>query len=272
MEISALLQQTFGLALWNFAELCVFGGILMLMQWWIPAQKQNKWDSSSTLDVVYSFVLTLLTPFFYAMAISVFDIIIQLIPSIQNISSEADTYFNFPVQLLLALFVIDFISYWRHRIMHMKWLWPIHAIHHCSKRLNWLSNERFHLFNFFISTLVNTLAVQILLGAEVALLSALIRRFYNFFIHANIKVDYGVLGYIFVSPRFHHWHHSSNNIAIDKNYCTFFSCIDWVFGTFYLPKNKEFPTDIGINEQVDENFRQQFIYPFSTWKRMRANK
>jgi sterol desaturase/sphingolipid hydroxylase (fatty acid hydroxylase superfamily) len=98
----------------------------------------------------------------------------------------------------------------------MKWLWPIHAIHHCSSRLNWLSTERFHVLNYFISSVINTIFVQLLFGVEVALLGAFLRRLYNFFIHANVDVDYGVFGYIFVSPRFHHWHHSLDEPATDK--------------------------------------------------------
>ncbi|HMQ57122.1 MAG TPA: hypothetical protein PKE65_01090, partial [Rhizobiaceae bacterium] len=34
------------------------------------------------------------------------------------------------VTVIAAIFFHDFANYWNHRAMHLKWLWPIHAIHH----------------------------------------------------------------------------------------------------------------------------------------------
>lgn len=51
---------------------------------------------------------------------------------------------NLWLQFALALPLVDFVGYWRHRFMHSKFLWPFHAIHHSSKTLDWLSNERNH--------------------------------------------------------------------------------------------------------------------------------
>ena len=57
-------------------------------------------------------------------------------------------------------------------------------------------------------------------------------------IHANIRWDLGPLKYVFCSPRYHHWHHSSDDEAIDKNYVAHLPVIDWLFGTFYMPRDK----------------------------------
>jgi lathosterol oxidase len=131
--------------------------------------------------------------------------------------------------------------------------------------LDWLSTERFHVLNYFVSVTVTVIPTLLLFGPEVALLGAFLRRFYNFLIHANIRLDYGVASYIFVSPRFHHWHHSADAIAANKNYCTFFSCIDWVFGTFYLPENKRYPDTVGEPDNIQENIIVQFLHPFKVW-------
>lgn len=253
----------------NAAQLAIFGVIMLIFQVIWPAyKKQKQWDTSSWLDITYSFVLAFLTPVFYAVAIGFSDGLIQLSPGLKSIPATLSGEWPFAVKLIVAVFLIDLVSYWRHRLMHTKWLWPIHAIHHSSIRLDWLSTERFHVFNYFITTIINTLAVQVLLGPEVALYGSMLRRFYNFFIHANINVSFGILGYVFVSPRFHHWHHSSEPAAKNRNYCTFFSCIDLVFGTFYLPKKIPLPREIGITVPVEESMWKQFVYPFKMWKNM----
>jgi sterol desaturase/sphingolipid hydroxylase (fatty acid hydroxylase superfamily) len=252
----------------NSLELLVFGVIMVVLQVVWPAYKhQKEWGESAVIDIMYSFMLAFLTPVFYAIAIGFSSSLLQFIPPLAKLPG---LFAGWPLalQLIFAIFLIDLVSYWRHRLMHTKWLWPIHAIHHSSTRINWLSTERFHVFNYFVTTMINTLAVQIFLGPEIALFGALFRRFYNFFIHTNVDISFGKLGYIFVSPQFHHWHHSSEPQAQNKNYWTFFSCIDWLFGTFYLPKKSASPQQLGIPVPVEENLWKQFLYPFNMWGKM----
>ena len=261
-------QRTFAIVIWNAGELVVFGLLMFVLQWLLPQDKQQKsWDSVCNIDLAYSFILAISTPFFYALPIALSEWVIQLFPTLHLWSANVEQQWHWSLNLLLAVFLIDFVSYWRHRLMHMKWLWPIHLIHHSSTRLNWLSNERFHPLNYLISTSINTVAVVFFLGPEIALYAAFLRRLYNFYIHANVRISYGVLAYVFVSPQFHHWHHSSDIKAANKNYCTFFSCIDWLFGTYYLPKDGAFPAKMGTKDSPEEGLWQQTVYPFRQWWR-----
>ncbi|HZY68007.1 MAG TPA: sterol desaturase family protein, partial [Devosia sp.] len=41
--------------------------------------------------------------------------------------------------LFMAVFLGDFIGYWRHRIEHTRWLWPTHAIHHSDEEMGFLT-------------------------------------------------------------------------------------------------------------------------------------
>ena len=251
---------------WNAGELLFFGLIMLLLQALLHVyQKQKTWDRSSVIDLTYSFFLAFCTPFFYIVPIAIVDSLVQQSPSLITLPARLSGDLPLLLQLFIALFIVDFISYWRHRIMHSRWLWPVHAIHHCSKRLDWLSTERFHALNYFVSLTINVIAIQLLFGPEVALLAAFLRRFYNFLIHANVRMDYGIASYVFVSPRFHHWHHSADLEASNKNYCTFFSCIDWLFGTYYMPENKRYPSVIGERDNIEESFIVQFIHPFKVW-------
>ncbi len=263
---SEFIQNLLLLLVWNMGELLVFGTVMVLLQIVLFAhQGQKLWDRSSAIDISYSFILAFCTPFFYLLPIAIVDRLVQLNPTLATLPERLSDGIPLLVQVLIAVFIIDFIGYWRHRLMHTRWLWPIHAIHHSSKRMDWLSTERFHVLNYFVTLTINVVPTQLLFGPEVALLGAFLRRLYNFLIHANVRMDYGILGYLFVSPRFHHWHHSVDTAAANKNYCTFFSCIDRVFGTFYLPENKRYPDAVGEGEHIRENLVVQFMHPFKVW-------
>ena len=266
-----LMQQLIGLSLVNVMELLAFGTVLLLLQWWLPARDgQRAWDRSSALDLVYSFILTLSTPFFIIVPVTLVGWFVEAIPAVVQVRDSIVGDMPFYVQVVLAIVVVDVVGYWRHRMMHLRWLWPLHAIHHSSRRLDWLSTERFHILNHVITATINIVVVQLLFGQAVTAYSSIARRFYNLFIHANIRLDYGPLGYLLVSPRFHHWHHAVDAQARDKNFSTFFSLTDLVFGTFHLPRDKSYPQAVGEPEHMPERFGAQFLYPFRAWGWLRT--
>ena len=168
------------------------------------------------------------------------------------------------VQIFLAVFVVDFVGYWRHRFQHLPGFWSFHSIHHSSEQVDWLSNERFHYVDQVI-TLLAEQAACILLFNDFYVLSAshLLRRGYGIFIHANLRWSYGPLNYVFVSPLLHRWHHAADPVAADKNYATFFSFFDFALGTLYLPQTKADPQAFGVYQRtLPKSFIGQFIYPF----------
>lgn len=174
-------------------------------------------------------------------------------------------------QLLLATFLVDLAGYWRHRLMHSRFLWPFHTIHHSPKELDWLSNERFHPVNTYISYLLS-LTVLLLFFEDPFILALCmpLRKAYGMFIHSNVNISYGLFDVVLASPLFHHWHHAANEMA-DKNYCTFFSFLDWMFGTYYLPKDKKEPASVGLaQDDLANRFWPQMVYPFIKLARMKA--
>lgn len=53
-------------------------------------------------------------------------------------------------QVLLIVLSADFVLYWEHRHYHeIKWLWPIHAVHHSVEDLDWLAGSRGHFIQVF---------------------------------------------------------------------------------------------------------------------------
>lgn len=68
--------------------------------------------------------------------------------------------------------------------------------------------------------------------------------------HSHVWLDFGILGYIFISPAQHQIHHSALPKHFGKN-CGFALAIwDWAFGTLYVPKEREtFP--LGLRAEPD---------------------
>jgi sterol desaturase/sphingolipid hydroxylase (fatty acid hydroxylase superfamily) len=181
---------------------------------------------------------------------------------------------NLIVQVLIALFILDFFGYLRHRLMHSKYLWPFHSIHHSSRQIDWLSTERNHPINFLIIVTLNLVAmIAVFDFLYVATISVLIRRGYGFFVHSNIRVSYGPLDYVFVSPLFHRWHHTDAKEGEGKNFAIIFSFVDVLFGSYRLPKGKEDSRSFGIfQEEIPNELWAQFIYPFKKLFQMKSNE
>ena len=81
-------------------------------------------------------------------------------------------------------------------------------------------------------------------------------------IHCNLKFSFGPLKYLFVTPQFHHWHHSSEKPAIDTNYSAHTVLFDRLFGTYHMPK-AHWPADYGTTVRLPRTFVGQVLYPIT---------
>ncbi|MPV71373.1 sterol desaturase family protein [Burkholderia sp. BE17] len=167
-------------------------------------------------------------------------------------------------QLLLCMLVADLMEYVTHRAYHeVPFLWRFHAVHHSVKTMDWLAGSRQHILELVV-TRVAVLGPLFALGFDktVVDLYIIIVGFQAVFNHANVHLPWGPLRYIFVTPDFHHWHHSSEDEAIDKNYAAHFSFIDYIFGTTVKSK-RAFPEKYGVvGDYVPDGFIKQQRFPF----------
>jgi sterol desaturase/sphingolipid hydroxylase (fatty acid hydroxylase superfamily) len=85
--------------------------------------------------------------------------------------------------------------------------------------------------------------------------------FYAVLLHANISWDFGFLRSVLASPRFHRWHHTKETEAIDKNFAGLFPLFDIIFGTYYMPKDKQ-PSEFGVKDPIPMSLWGQLSYPF----------
>ena len=169
--------------------------------------------------------------------------------------------------LLLIILVADLVQYWTHRAYHeVPLMWRLHAVHHSVKSMDWLAGSRQHMLELLITrTLV--LAPIYVLGFSKEVIDAyiVVVGFQAVFNHANVSVRLGPLRYIIVTPNFHHWHHSQDDEAIDKNYAAHFAFLDHLFGTA-VQSDRKWPDQYGVvGDYVPNGFWKQLKFPF-VWK------
>jgi len=174
---------------------------------------------------------------------------------------------NFWVALFLIILVADFMQYWTHRAYHeVPLLWRLHAVHHSVKGMDWMAGSRQHILELII-TRTMVLAPIFVLGFAKEVIDAyiVIVGFQAVFNHANVSVRLGPLRYVIVTPNFHHWHHSQDDEAIDKNYAAHFAFLDHLFGTA-VQSDRKWPERYGVvGDYVPDGFLKQLAFPF-TWK------
>ena len=175
---------------------------------------------------------------------------------------------NFFVALFLIVLVADLVQYWTHRAYHeIPLLWRLHAVHHSARSMDWLAGSRQHIVELIITrTLV--LAPIYVLGFSKEVIDAyiVIVGFQAVFNHANVSVRLGPLRYLIVTPNFHHWHHSQDDEAIDRNYAAHFAFLDHLFGTA-VQSDRKWPDRYGVQgDYVPDGFLKQLAFPF-VWKK-----
>lgn len=172
------------------------------------------------------------------------------------------------LQFCEILLIADLTQYAVHRLFHqVPLLWRFHAIHHSSRHLDWLAGSRLHLVDIVVTRAVGFVPVYVLGFASAPTYAYLVFvSFQAVLIHANLRVDFGVLARIFATPRFHHWHHSAQQEAVNRNFAVHLPVIDRLFGTYYLPRDA-WPTAYGIaGNPVPEGYLRQLLYPLAPRK------
>ena len=220
-------------------------------------------------DTAYFLILPILTRFVRAGYMTLGIIVLFYGQSPQDITHYIVHGFgplsHLPVWLQAAIVFIasDFILYWTHRWFHKREMWRFHAIHHSPTMVDWHSTYRFHPVNVWLTfTMVDTLMLFIGFSPEAVSLMGMFNLIYSAMVHANLNWTFGPFRYLFSSPVFHRWHHTSQEAGMDKNFAPTFPLLDIMFGTFYMPDG-ELPHSYGIpGSTIPESFLGQMLWPF----------
>jgi ornithine lipid hydroxylase len=175
------------------------------------------------------------------------------------------------LQLVVALVIVELPQYWLHRWQHEHdALWRFHAVHHSAPRLYWLNAARFHPIDLGLLYAVGYVPLVILGCPEaVIMLFALFDAVFGMLQHSNIDVRLGPLNWIFSMAEPHRWHHSRTLQEANTNYGSNLIIWDLLFGTFFLPRERQPPANIGIANMpaFPTGYLAQLASPFA-WRRL----
>ena len=262
----------------------IFVGLLVLSAffWLIESlfaanPEQPKWRTDMKTDIVYWFVTPLLTKSITQAGLAIALVIIyrENIHVVQQMLDSRTTLLSrqkLGLQALEMVVLGDLIGYWTHRWFHGRRMWKFHAIHHCSPQLDWLSAVRLHPVNDWLSRWIQASAL-VVLGFSPKAIAAYVPflTLYAIMVHANVSWGFGPLGRVIASPKFHRWHHTSEEEGLDKNFAGMFPVYDMIFGTYYMPKDR-LPQKFGLkNQAIPEGFWPQMMYPFRRRKKARES-
>jgi sterol desaturase/sphingolipid hydroxylase (fatty acid hydroxylase superfamily) len=141
------------------------------------------------------------------------------------------------VEWLGALVVLDLVGqYTAHFLLHrIPLLWRLHAVHHSDPHVDATTGTRHHPLDFVFRETMALVALA-LTGAPFGMYISyrLLTVFFTYFTHADVDLPPAldrVIGWVFVSPRMHKFHHHDEAPWTDRNYGNILSVWDRLFGT-----------------------------------------
>jgi sterol desaturase/sphingolipid hydroxylase (fatty acid hydroxylase superfamily) len=179
------------------------------------------------------------------------------------------------IQIVIAFVITDFLSYWIHRAYHrVPFLWSFHLMHHTSEQVDWLSTLRLHPISQMMDT---ALIAGLLLIAGLSLPAIIVANaiigFSAVLTHANVPWTFGLLGRVFVSPVFHHWHHARHEpkggLDSTANFGAALSIWDRIFGTSLHEAKR--PARFGVDNAPPMTFWSLVFQPLRfCWHKLRT--
>jgi len=165
------------------------------------------------------------------------------------------------IQLLVFFVVLDFVQWLTHLSLHRySFLWRFHKVHHSVKQMGFASHLRYHWMENILYKPLKTFGVMILGGFEPqqAFIVHFITIAIGHFNHANIKITWGPLKYVFNNPVMHLYHHASEvpNGRRGVNYAISLSLWDYLFKTNHIPEDSG---NVALGFKGDDTFPKDFI-------------
>ena len=187
---------------------------------------------------------------------------------------------------LIVVVIQDFGVFLAHYLMHkVPLLWEFHKVHHSAQTLTPMTVYRMHPVDDILTGLISGFGMGLVYGVFAFLFSDAAQEIKILHLNAVVFVFYlagynlrhshiwlplkGIWGRILISPAHHQIHHSSEIRHTDKNMGLIFGVWDWMFGTLYVPEQKE-EFRFGLHHQEDEEYQTVSALYFLPFKKARA--
>lgn len=216
--------------------------------------------------------------FVFAIVISGIYKILELLFTDINITAKSLALVdlsNWPMWLQLVVFfiILDFVQWFTHVLLHrFPFLWKFHKVHHSVKEMGFAAHLRYHWMENILYKPLKTFGVMLLGGFEPE--QAYIVHFLAISIghlnHANIKITWGPLKYLFNNPVMHLYHHIKvlpENRSLGINFGISLSLWDYIFKTNHIPENSG-TIELGFPDEdvFPKGFFGQLFYGFGKSK------
>lgn len=260
-----LLYEGAGLQLSTYLPLAAAAGAIALLERRFPYREEwqpQREDIKN--DVTFMVLVQILLP-----KILAFLVAIKALGWLQARGIALDGFWphQLPalVQAGLMILVVDFMRYWLHRASH-EWsptLWRLHAVHHSPHKLYWVNVARFHPIEKSFQFLLDAAPFMLLgVSEEVLALYFICYSTNGFFQHSNVELRLGWMNYLVAGPELHRWHHSWEARESNRNYGNNIILWDLLFGSYFLPGNREVGA-LGLrNRDYPHDFLRQMRTPF----------
>lgn len=177
----------------------------------------------------------------------------------------------FWLELLLAVMILDLIAqYWVHYLLHkVKWMWKLHLVHHSDTHVDATTGTRHHPGDYFVREVFGLFAV-VVAGIPFAyfIFYKVVTVLFTYITHANFKTPVWVdhtLGYIFITPNMHKFHHHFERPWTDTNFGNIFSIWDRMFGTLVLDDTSKIRYGVDVLADSKSNdLMYQMKVPFDS--------
>lgn len=183
---------------------------------------------------------------------------------------------------VVRLVLFDIGHYISHYLQHkVPFFWEFHKVHHAAEVLTPVTAYRTHpiesvMDSVFQSPLqaLSVAAFYYLYGGDhsVTTFAGMNAFVIPYFLisslrHSHLWISFGPkLEHILSSPAQHQIHHSSAPQHLDTNLSEYFSFIDWIFGTLYVPQGKE-TLEFGLYQDTDNELDTVWSFYWVPFKR-----
>jgi sterol desaturase/sphingolipid hydroxylase (fatty acid hydroxylase superfamily) len=180
---------------------------------------------------------------------------------------------NLPIwaEIIIAVMFLDFFAqFFTHYLLHkVKFLWRFHMVHHSDTNVDVTTGTRHHPGDYIIRECFSLVAI-IVLGMPFSyyVLYRILTIFFTYFTHANLALPSWLdrlIGYVFVTPRMHKFHHHDVRPWTDSNFGNMFSVWDRLFGTMVDGDHRTISYGVDIlNENESDSTIYQMKVPFDS--------
>ena len=213
------------------------------------------------------FLFSIIISGFYAVIGKAFGSAGMTMDSIAIIPKESIPLWAF---ILLFFIINDFVQWFTHVMLHkFPLLWRFHKVHHSIEEMGFAGHLRYHWMENLFYKPLKTFAVMILVGAEPE--HAFFVHFFSITVghlnHANVRITWGPLKYVFNNSVMHLYHHAKELPADRANGVNFgisLSIWDYIFKKNYIPQDQDGDYVLGFDgiENYPKGFFRQLVSGF----------